>query len=167
MTNNNSENVEKLVKILYDLGSSSAGGLKKYIEGKGEQEKALVIDINSKSLERIARIQLEKQKRIDAQEERNRQYKLQEIREARDFEIKKFQAKTERIKVFNTLIINLKNAGYSITRENLEKMLGISGSQFPEDVKPLEQQHRKIISVDSKAKLLDQKLQKDPETPPL
>ena len=149
--NDNSENAEELFKILCDVGSSSANGFKNYVEGKGEQEKALVININSKSLERITRIQLEKQKRLDDQEERNRQYMLQERREERDFKIKKYQAETERIKVLNDLVINLKNAGCSITREELEKMHGISEPKVPESVKSQGKQKQKIISVESKA----------------
>ena len=148
--NDNSANIEDLLKVLRFLGSSSANGFKNYVEGKGEQEKARVIDINSKSLERIARIQLEKEKRIDGQEERNRQYRLQEIREERDFRIKKFQAETERIKVLNNLVINLKNVGCSITREKLEKMLGISEPKIPEGFKSQGKQKQKIISIESK-----------------
>lgn len=159
--NDNSENIEELVKILYDLGFSSTKAFKNYVEGKGEQEKALVIDINSKSLERIARIQLEKQKRIDEREERNRQFKLKVRREEQDYKIRKFQAETERIKVLNDIIINLKEAGCSITIEEFKRMLGISESKVTNDVKSQGRQKRKIQAIEYKSKKPILKLKPD------
>ena len=125
--------IAELRDLVMDLFPVTATSGVRYLVGKGEQEIAKAAEIRASALEKLGRLELERQKLVQERDAALRDDLNEQVRDEMNHEQKMYELKTQRLRDVVECLKHLKEMGVTLNARTTKKIGGLLISSLQDE----------------------------------